>query len=88
MRYNDFKLGYVGRKPHPEFNESIKEDHFVSLAEQCIMIMCFDDDEPSFSVGDANKIVWIPRENFIPFLIEIHSIRQLYEKLYLEALAS
>ena len=88
MRFDDFKLGYVGRNPRPEFNESINEDHFVSLAEQCIMIMCFTDDEPSFSVRDTNKIVWIPRENVVPFLTELCPLRQLYEKLYLEALAS
>ena len=89
MRYNDFKLGYIGQNPPDEHVSLIRSRaEYLNLVEHCVMIMCCTDDEAINLTDDTNKIVWITRENFIPFLTEVHLIRQLYEKLYLEALAS
>ena len=88
MRYNDFKIGYVGHKPEPEFKVSMTEDDYKSIVDHCIMVICFHDDEPLFHIGDTNKIIRMHREHLNMELPWIIGTCQLYEKLYLEALAA
>ena len=89
MRYDDFKLGYIGQNPPDERVSLIRSrDEYEALVHQCVMIVCCTDDKAIDLTDDTNKIAWVHRDNFINFLLELHLVRQLYEKLYLEALAS